>query len=125
MKTIHVAFADKDLESSYERLLRGDGKEWELHKEIAETILWLKNGNKGIRIQKRLWPHEYIKKFAITNLWKINLRHGWRMIYTLASDETMILAIILDYWSHKDYEKKFKYLCSFLHKRSLRALCEA
>lgn len=63
----------------------------------------------GIKIQKRLWPKEYKKKYGITNLWKYDLPNGWRLIYTIESDEVKIINIILEWFDHKEYSKRFKY----------------
>ena len=32
-----------------------------------------------------------------------------RMIYTIQTNEVMILNVILEWFSHKEYEKRFKY----------------
>jgi hypothetical protein len=48
-------------------------------------------------------------KYKITNLWKLNLSRGWRLIYTLKSDDIAVYCIILDMFDHKGYEKRFRY----------------
>ncbi len=63
----------------------------------------------GIKIPKKIWPKEYSKKYSITNLWKYDLPSAWRLIYTIESDEVRIMNIILEWFTHKDYEKRFKY----------------
>ena len=63
----------------------------------------------GIAIPRRLWPSEYVKRYAINNLRKYDLPNGWRLVYTLSGNEVEIISIILEWFSHKDYEKKFKY----------------
>jgi hypothetical protein len=68
-----------------------------------------KNPMCGFKIPKHLWPKEYIKKFEITNLWKYDLPNGWRLIYTIQTNEVMILNVILEWFDHKEYERKFKY----------------
>jgi len=45
----------------------------------------------------------------VNNLWKYDLPNGWRIIFFLEADEIKIVAIILEWFSHKDYEKRFKY----------------
>ncbi len=62
-----------------------------------------------IKIPKKLWPAEYIKSYNITNLWKYNLPNAWRLIYTIKEDEVMILNVILEWFDHKGYEKRFGY----------------
>lgn len=68
-----------------------------------------KNPEIGIKIPKKFWPKEYIMKYRIDNLWKYNLPNAWRLIYTIAKDEIKILAIILEWFDHKIYEKRFGY----------------
>jgi Txe/YoeB family toxin of Txe-Axe toxin-antitoxin module len=63
----------------------------------------------GIRIQKKLIPKEYLNKYKLDNLWKINLPEGWRMLYTIKGDEIEIIAFVLEILDHKKYEERFKY----------------
>ena len=67
------------------------------------------NPHRGIQVQKRLIPQEYIEKYGITNLWKINLPDFWRMLYTITGTEIEIIAIMLEFMNHKSYDKKFGY----------------
>jgi len=105
MKTINVAFVNKKLEKEIESISDKEFKE-----EIEKAIIKLKEEPAcGIHIPKKLWPKEYIQLYDITNLWKIDLRNGCRIIYTIKNDELRILCVILDCFSHKGYERKFKY----------------
>jgi len=64
----------------------------------------------GIQIQKKLIPKDYKQKFGkIDNLWKYNLPNAWRLIYTIKKDQIIVLSIILEWMSHKEYERKFNY----------------
>ena len=63
----------------------------------------------GKRIPKKLWPREYSVKYGITNLWKYDLPSAWRLVYTIQTDEIMILSVIIEWFSHKEYEKRFSY----------------
>lgn len=45
----------------------------------------------------------------LTNLWKYDLPDAWRLIYTIKEDEIKILSIILEWFDHKEYERKFNY----------------
>lgn len=105
MKIINVAFVNKKLEKEVESISDKEFKD-----EIEKTIYKLKEKpNCGIHIPKNLWPKEYIKLYNITNLWKYDLRNGCRIIYTIKDEELRILCVILDCFSHKEYERKFKY----------------
>ena len=68
-----------------------------------------KNPESGIKIPKKYWPKEYVKKYNTDNLWKYDLPEAWRLIYTITKDEIKIMAIILEWFDHKNYEKRFGY----------------
>ncbi|MGM5480577.1 MAG: hypothetical protein ACQESC_03900 [Nanobdellota archaeon] len=105
-----VVFVDKKTESKFESLQNSDDFERKLHIFIEQAINDLKKDSScGVKIPKSLWPKEYKQKYSITNLWKYNLPNAWRLIYTVQSDEVMILNIILEWFSHKNYERRFKY----------------
>ena len=54
-------------------------------------------------------PRKYVQEYSITNLWKYDLPDAWRLIYTIGSDELKIVNIILEWFDHKEYEKRFHY----------------
>lgn len=64
-----------------------------------------KNSFSGIQIPKKLIPEEY----KVNNLWKYNMPKGYRLIYSIENQEIQIVAIIIEWVKHKDYEKRFKY----------------
>lgn len=109
MKKIFVAFQDKKLLKAYNSLGASD--------ENKKLLDWIngaiedlkKSPSCGIKIPKKLWPKEYLKKYKITNLWKYDLPNAWRLIYTLETDEIRIVSIVLEWFNHKIYERKFKY----------------
>ncbi|MEF8848671.1 MAG: hypothetical protein V5A68_06000 [Candidatus Thermoplasmatota archaeon] len=68
-----------------------------------------KNPTCGIKIPRKLCPKGYIKKYEINNLWKYDLPNAWRLIYTIVGNEVKIIALILEWMSHKDYERRFGY----------------
>lgn len=81
-----------------------------LFNSIKQKIKFLKeNPQYGIHIPKNKIPKEYVIKYDVNNLWKINLSGAWRMIYTIRGSEIEIISLILDILDHKNYEKKFKY----------------
>ncbi|MGV8162987.1 MAG: hypothetical protein ACP5N2_06675 [Candidatus Nanoarchaeia archaeon] len=109
-KPKYVSFKDKKSEKYFELLFSGKFEEKQLFEEITATIESIKNKpDCGIKIKKELWPVKYIKEYKITNLWKVNLSHGWRLIYTIKENEILVLCVILDWFDHKEYEKAFKY----------------
>lgn len=62
----------------------------------------------GDAIAKKLIPKEYIERYRITNLFRVELPGFWRMLYTLAPGETdqETVEFIL---SHPEYARKFGY----------------
>lgn len=64
----------------------------------------------GNPIAKNLIPREYIDKFEIKNLFRVELPAFWRMLYTLTNNEEIeIIAFVLDIIDHPTYDKKFSY----------------
>ena len=109
-KSIHVAFGNKKLENEFDSLKEGKFEDKQLHGFITRAVEDLKiNPMCGTKIPKKLWPKEYLKKFGITNLWKYDLPNSWRIIYTIQTNEVMLLNVILEWFDHKEYERRFKY----------------
>lgn len=83
-----------------------------LLKSIRQKIDLIKaNPHYGDPISKTLIPKEYIKKYNITNLFRVELSNFWRMLYTLTEGDTKIevIAFVLDIINHPDYNKTFGY----------------
>jgi Txe/YoeB family toxin of Txe-Axe toxin-antitoxin module len=109
-KPINVAFISQKLKEQFEYLKHGKFEDKQLYAFIDRAIDDLKaNPLCGIKIAKNLWPKEYVQKYQITNLWKYDLPNAWRLIYTIETDEVKIVSIILEWFDHKEYEKRFKY----------------
>ncbi|MEK6904999.1 MAG: hypothetical protein AABX24_01220 [Nanoarchaeota archaeon] len=109
-KEISVVFITTKIKQEWEALKEGKFEDKQLYHFIDRAIDDLKaNPTCGIKIAKHLWPKEYVKKHGITNLWKYDLPNAWRLIYTIESDEVKIVNVILEWFDHKEYEKRFKY----------------
>jgi len=109
-KIKEVAFATNSLNKSFFELRERKFEDKQLYNFLNRAIDDLKqNPVCGIRIPKKLWPKEYIRKYFISNLWKYNLPNAWRLIYTIKEDEISILSVILEWMKHKEYERVFKY----------------
>ena len=69
------------------------------------------NPHYGDPIAKKLIPKEYVDKYGVTNLFRVELPNYWRMLYTLTNDESEvnIIAFVLDIIDHDIYNKKFGY----------------
>ena len=61
------------------------------------------------KFPRSLFQKIYIKKYGIDNLWKYDLPKAWRLLYSIVGDEIRIIAIVIEWLSHKDYEKRFGY----------------
>jgi len=110
IRQIKVAFVDDKIKSIYDKLLVGTSEERELHKFISRAISDLKlNPFIGIKIPAKLWPKGYSTKHNINSLYKYDLPNGWRLIYTVKGSQLEILSIIIEWFDHKGYERRFKY----------------
>ena len=49
------------------------------------------NPEYGFHIPKDRIPKEYVIKYEVNNLWKVNLSGAWRMIYTIRGSEYIII----------------------------------
>jgi hypothetical protein len=105
-----VRFADQKLYATFLLLKSGKTEEQQLAVHLDKAIADLKSDPFcGIRLPQRLWPKDYIKKYDINNLRKYDLPNGWRLIYTIVGDEVEIISVLLEWFPHKEYEKRFKY----------------
>jgi Txe/YoeB family toxin of Txe-Axe toxin-antitoxin module len=101
-----IIFADNKVEEAFNSLKEND---W-LKKAIQRAIINLKqNAFTGEKIRNDLIPKEYIQKYNIENLFWYSLPKGWRLVYSVAGDNVKVLAIIIEYFNHKDYERRFRY----------------
>ena len=105
-----MVFPDKDLKASFEKLRAGRTEEKELYDWLNRAFDDIcSNAFCGIQIPKKQIPKEYLKKYGIENLWKYNLPNAWRLLYSVARDEIVVVAIILEWLPHKEYERRFGY----------------
>ena len=102
-----LKYADERIKKD---LMRLEEKDPNFYEHIANALRNIQeDATCGIKIQQRLMPKEWIKQFNIDNLYKYNLPNGWRLFYSLIGNEIEVLAIILRFMNHKDYERIFKY----------------
>ena len=107
MRPKRVVFVDESLEKSFSAI----NKEDPIKKALTKAIQILKeDAFAGRNVKKKLIPKRLIQKYKINNLWIYNLPNAWRMLYSLTeSGEIEIIAAILNWMNHKDYEKLFKF----------------
>jgi len=105
MKPKKVVFVDEELEKSFEEISENDPLKKTLVKAIREIQ---ENCFCGRNVKKELIPKKLIEKYQINNLWIYNLQSAWRLLYSITStEEIKIIAAILDWMDHKDYERLF------------------
>ena len=100
-----VIFVDESLENSFNELSDKDP----IKKGIVRAIGFIQeNFSCGRNVKKELIPKKLIDKYAINNLWIYDLPDGWRLLYSVTSGgEIEIIAAVLDWMNHKDYERLF------------------
>jgi len=109
MKSV-VYFAEEKLKEAYHKLKDSKVEDRMLHKWISRAIDDLEiNAFCGIQISKKIIPKIYLDKYHIDNLWKYDLPKGWRLLYSVANGEIIIVSIIIEWMDHKEYERRFKY----------------
>jgi len=69
----------------------------------------LQNRIKGEKVPKDRWPQDYVQKWGLTNLFKCDLRQGYRATYTLQFEGGGTAVILLELLSHDQYEQRFGY----------------
>ena len=103
-----VKFRDENLKKAFEIL---EGTDDDLYAQIDKATDEIKkNVFCGRNVKKKLIPKEFSRKYGIDNLWIYNLPSAWRLLYSVSSpDKVQILAIVLDWMNHKEYERLFKF----------------
>ena len=114
-KPVRIVLIDSAKEA-YERLNEVVGEQLKEGKTNSEEMQLFKSINQkmelvkenpfyGDNIPKKLIPKEY----EAQNLWRVELSHFWRMLYTIKGDQIEIICFILDILNHKEYDKTFGY----------------
>lgn len=114
MKTVRVILSP-EAEEVYKYL-----NEHAAHSKTEQTFfnslnkkieLMKANPHYGDSIPKRLIPKEYVSKYGVNNLFRVELPKYWRMMYALSDggNQIEIIAFVLDIIGHKAYNKKFGY----------------
>jgi len=107
IKPSKVVFINAKLEDTFNSLQDNDAIKKSMIRAISDLR---KNTFAGIQVPKRLIPKSYIQKYGINNLWKYDLPKGWRLLYTITADnEVELISAILEWFNHKEYEKRMKY----------------
>ncbi|MBS3060028.1 MAG: hypothetical protein J4432_00785 [DPANN group archaeon] len=113
MKTTRVVFSD-EAEEVY-KYLNVQAKKSKIEASILRAIknkseLIKANPQYGETIAKSKIPEDYKIKYDVKSLYWVPLPNFWRMFYTLSKNgEIEIIAFVLDFLDHKQYNKKFGY----------------
>ncbi len=103
MKPEKVVFWDFELQKAFDELKEDDPIKKGLVKAIKDLQ---EDAFCGRNVKKSLIPQKYS---SLNNLWIYNLPSSWRLIYSLTPGEVKIIAVVLDWMNHKDYERLFKF----------------
>ncbi len=101
---IQVKFIERRLEQEFYGLKKRNPLLYEWLERAFRRLL--ENPFIGIPIPKKKIPKEYIRKYHIDNLLKYKLPKGWRLFYSITRDEILIVAWIIEWLTHKEYERK-------------------
>ena len=110
MKPHKVIFVDKTLEITFNNISNKDQTKKGLIKAIKDIKenLWVgrlitqdtHNKNK---------IKEILNKYKLDNIRIYNLPSAWRLLYSVTKSEDLkIIAVILDWMDHKEYDRLFK-----------------
>lgn len=101
-----VRFSNENIQKAFEKLKDGKGDEKELYEWLERAFEDIeKNAFCGIQLPKRLIPPEY----KVTNLWKYDLPNAWRLLYAIENQQIFVVSIVLEWITHKEYERRFNY----------------
>ena len=99
-----VKFVDEELEIEFNKMSDKDPTK----KAVIKAIQNIREDYRsGKYIPKNKIPKSYLEKYGINNLRVYDLPSAWRLLYSIINDEIEIISIILDWMSHKDYERLF------------------
>lgn len=95
-------------------LEKEQGKDNSFNMQLLKAIEREKNNLKidpqhGIHIPRKNISKALADRYGTDRLWKIDLVGYWRLIYTIIGDEVKIIAFVLEFMDHKEYDKLFGY----------------
>lgn len=99
-----IVFWDSSLEKNFNSMPENDP----IKKAMKRAFKGMKEDPFcGRNVKKKLIPKKFLAKYRINNLWIYNLPDGWRLLYSVAGSKIEIIAAVLDWMDHKNYEKLF------------------
>lgn len=110
---------DKEAYDEYLELQKNvqEGKRTKKNPTYEQLLSSINNALKNIKIDYRygdLIPKKYISKstrnkYGTNKIFRVELVGYWRLLYTIIGDKAKIIAFILEYMNHNDYNKLFRY----------------
>ncbi|MBC8495999.1 hypothetical protein H8D36_07620 [archaeon] len=76
--------------------------------ERTLTLLEL-NPYLGDLIPRKNISKKVILFYSTNKLFRLPLTNYWRLVYTVIKDENKTVVLILEFFNHKDYNKRFGY----------------
>jgi Txe/YoeB family toxin of Txe-Axe toxin-antitoxin module len=105
-----IKFAEEKIKDTLIKLKESKTEDQKLYKWINRALDDIEeDAFCATQIPKKLIPKVYIEKYEIDNLWKYDLPSGWRLLYSIANGEAVVIAIIIEWFDHKNYERRFNY----------------
>ncbi len=105
-----VFFAEDRIKKSFLALASSKAEDAEIYRSLNEVFDALAlDAFCGIQVPKRQIPKSYIARYGIDNLWKYNFHKNWRLMYSVAGDGKNVIALIIEWLPHKEYERRFGY----------------
>ena len=109
MKSL-VRFRDRSLHASYLALADGRFEDKRLYRWIKKALSELqKDAYAGLQLKKKQIPPSVVQKYQLQNLWRYDLPSGWRLLYTIGEDKVDVVALVISWMSHKEYERFLGY----------------
>lgn len=110
MRVKGVAEFDLQYRELKESAENGNGASQILLKKLDKAIEKLKyNYRSGEHVPKDRIPPFYVINYGVENLWKLNLDPNYRLIYAVRGNEIEVMSVLLEFFDHKAYNKRFGY----------------
>ena len=105
-----ICFFDERIKTTFLSLASSAEEDRWIHAHLnAAFDVISQNAFCGVQIPKHLIPKPYLAAYGIDNLWKYNFHKSWRLMYSIASDGDHVMALIIEWLPHKEYERRFGY----------------
>lgn len=95
----------------YQRLQQSNrDEERRLFEALGRAVATLKeNPQAGKHIPRDRTPREYRSLADGAGVWKLNLPGGWRLLYLVDTEESNVAVELIEWLSHTEYERRFRY----------------